>query len=182
MSSEERKKGDVTNDTSECNKNTGMEESSNWKMAPQLIISDVTSNTQDRNLTDSVYNISTSGPHGRQCYYYYGVLNEVLDMTDLVNPNYVRLCSADFSFLMNPNEDKKDRYIGIVSNMLYFLAKCIFSANQAHAASHFYNKNPCKLGGKQRLVITDGRESRIFISDRLYYLPVRCPTDEYMES
>ena len=39
-------------------------------------------------------------------------------MTKLVNPNYVSLRSAGFVFLINPNGDKKDRYIGIVYNIL----------------------------------------------------------------
>ena len=56
-------------------------------------------------------------------------LNELLDMTDSVNPNYVSLRSADFAFLINPNGDKKYRYIGILSNMLDFPAKGIFSSN-----------------------------------------------------
>ena len=80
-----------------------------WKMAPQLIISAVTSNTQDGNLTNSGANILTSGPHGRQCYDYYVGLNEVLDMMDTVNTKSVSLRSADVSFLINPNGDKKDR-------------------------------------------------------------------------
>ena len=50
-------------------------------------------------------------------------------MTDLVNPNTVVLRSADFAFLMNHNEAKKDRCTGIVSNMIELPAKCIFSDN-----------------------------------------------------
>ena len=103
-------------------------------------------------------------------------------MTDSVIPNSVRLCSAYFSFLMNPNGDKNNIYIEIVSNMLDLPAKGIFSANQVHATGHFYDNKPRKLGNKQRLVTTDESESRIFISDRLSYLPVICPTDEEMES
>ena len=103
-------------------------------------------------------------------------------MTDLVNPNAISLRSAYFKFLMNPNGDKKNRYIGIVSNMIEFTAKGIFSANQVCATSHFYDKNTCKLGGKQRLVTTDGRERHMFISDGLAYLSIIFPTDEYMES
>ena len=76
-------------------------------------------------------------------------LNEVLDVTDSVNPNNVSLHSVDFGFLINSNRDKKDRYIEIVSNMLEFPAKGIFSSNQAHVASHFYDDKPHKLGGKQ---------------------------------
>ena len=99
----------------------------------------------------------------------------------MVNPNAVSLCSADFSFMMNPNGYKKDRYIGIVSNMLDLLAKGIFSANQVRAAGHFYDENPRKLGGKQRLVTTDVRDSLMFISDRLYCITFICPTDEDIE-
>ena len=76
------------------------------------------------------------------------VLNEVLDTTDLGNPNSVSLRYADFEFPMNPNGNKRDRYIGIVSTMLDFPAKGILSTNQVHAAGHLYEKNPCKLGGK----------------------------------
>ena len=61
-------------------------------------------------------------------------------MTDLVHPNNVSLCFAGFVFLFNPNGDKKDKYIGIVSNMLQFPDKGIFSANQVFAAGHFYEK------------------------------------------
>ena len=57
--------------------------------------------------------------------------------------------------------------------MLEFPAKLIFSANQVHAAGHFYDNKPRKLGGKQRLVNMDDRESCMFISDGLAYLPVR---------
>ena len=103
-------------------------------------------------------------------------------MTDLVNPNSDSLRSTDFSCLMNPNVDKKERYIGIVSNMLEFPAKFIFSDNQVRSASHFYDKNPRKLEGKQRLETTAGRESHMFISYDMSYLPVRCPTNEDMES
>ena len=66
----------------------------------------MTSNTQDGNPTNSGDNISTSVPHGRLCSDYYMGLNEVLDMTDLVNSNAVSICSDDFSFLMNPKIDK----------------------------------------------------------------------------
>ena len=96
MSSGERKKADDTNDPSKCNDNSGMGESSKWKMEPQLIISAVTSKTQDGNLTNSGYNIPTSGPHGRRCSNYYEGLHEDLDMMDLVNPNAVILCSVYF--------------------------------------------------------------------------------------
>ena len=40
--------------------------------------------------------ISTIGPHGRLRFDYYVGLNEVLDMTDLVNPNAVSIRSEDF--------------------------------------------------------------------------------------
>ena len=83
---------------------------------------------------------------------------------------------------MNPNWYKKDRYIGIVSKMLEFPAKGIFSSNQFRATGNFYDDNLRKLGGKTRLITTDGRESHIFISDRLAYLPVRFPTYEEMDS
>ena len=180
MSSGEQKKGDDTNDPYKCHNNSGMGESSKCKMAPQIITSDVTSKTQYGNLTNSGSNISTSGPHGRRCSDYYVGLNEVLDMTDSVNKNAVSLRSVEFSFMMNPNGDKKYIFIGIVSNMLGFPAKGIFSTNQVRSAGHFNDDKPYKLGGKQCLVTTDGRESCIFISDGLAYLPVRCPTDEEM--
>ena len=61
--------------------------------------------------------------------------------------------------------------------MLYFSSKDVFSNNQVRAAGHFYDKNPCKIGGKERLMITDGRESCMFISGFLAYLSVRFPTD-----
>ena len=147
MSSEERKKGDDTDDPSECNENVGMGDSSKRKMAPQLIISAVTSKKQDGNLTNSGANISTSEPHGQRYSDYYVVLNEVLDMTNLVNLNAISIYSADFSFLMNPNRDKKDRYIGIVSKIIEFPAKGIFSANQVRASGNLYDDNPRKLGG-----------------------------------
>ena len=83
---------------------------------------------------------------------------------------------------MNPNIDKKYIYIGIVSNMLEFPSKGIFSANQVHVAGHLYDNKPRKLGGKQGLATTDGRQSFMFISDGLAYLPFRCPTDKEMES
>ena len=84
-------------------------------MALQLIISAMKSKTQDGNLTNSGSNISTSGPHGRRCSDYYVGLNEVLYMKDLVNPNAVGICSTNFAYMMNPNGDKKEIYIGIVS-------------------------------------------------------------------
>ena len=84
-----------------------MEEISKWKMAPQLIISSVTSNKQYGNLTNSGDNILTSIPHVHMYSDYYMGLNEVLDMTDLVNPNSVSLRSENFSFMMNPNGYKK---------------------------------------------------------------------------
>ena len=149
-----------------------------WEIAPQLIISAVKSKTQDGNLTNSGANILTSGPHGHWCSSWNVDLNKVLDMTDSVNPNYVSLHSADFSLLMNPNRAKKERYITIVYNMLQFPAKGIFSANQVRVAVHFYDDKLSKIGGKQRMVTTDVRESHMFISDGLSYLPVRCPTNE----
>ena len=123
-------------------------------MSPQLIISVVTSKTQDGNLTKSGSNISNSVTHGCRCSDYYVGLNEVLYVTDSVNPKYVSLCSDDFSFLINPNGAKKVRYIGILSKILEFQSKSIFSANQVCAVGYFYNEKPCKLGGKQRLVTT----------------------------
>ena len=51
--------------------------------------------------------------------------------------------------------------------MLDFPAKGIFYANQVRAVGHFYDKNPHKLGDKQILFTTGGRESRMFISDGL---------------
>ena len=126
-------------------------------MAPQLIIRSVMSKIQGGNLTDYITNISTSGPHGRQCSEYYASLNKVIDMIDSVNSNTVSLQSSDFEFLMNPNGTNKDRYIRIISDMLEFPAKGIFSANQVRAAGHFYDDKPHKLGGKQRLVTTDSR-------------------------
>ena len=99
-------------------------------------------------------------------------------MTDLVNPNSVSLCSEDFSFLVNPNVDKKDRYIVIVSNMFEFPAKGIFSYNQFRAVDHLYDDKPRKLGEKKRLVTTDGRDSLMFISYCLSYLTAIFPTYE----
>ena len=75
----------------------------------QLIISYVTSKTQDGNLKDSGANILTSGPHGRRCSDYYVGLNEVMEMMELVNPNAVSIRSSDFAFMINQNGDKKDR-------------------------------------------------------------------------
>ena len=103
MSSGEQKKVDDNDDPYECNDNAGMEEISKWKMDLQLIIIDVTAKTQDGILTNSGANISTSGPHGRWCSDYYVGLNEVLETTDLVNPNTVSLRSDYFEFPMNPN-------------------------------------------------------------------------------
>ena len=124
----------------------------------------------------------TSGPHGRRCSDYCVGLNEVLDMTDSVNPNDISLRFVGFSFLMNPNGDKKGRYIGMMSNMIELPVKGIFSENQVRAAGHLYYDKPHELGGVKRLATTDGRESIMFISDGLAYLPVMCPTDEEMES
>ena len=106
------------------------------------------SKTQDVNLTNSGANISTSVPHGLQCSEYYVVLNEVLYTADSFNPNAVSLSSAYFTFLINPNGDKKYIYIGIVSNVLEFTAKGIFTTNQARAAGHFYDDEPYELGKK----------------------------------
>ena len=83
---------------------------------------------------------------------------------------------------MNPNRDNNYIYIGIVSSMLELPAKGIFSVNDFRDFVHFYDNKPRKLGGKQRLVTTDGMESCMFIIDRLDYLPVRWPNDEEMES
>ena len=94
-------------------------------------------------------------------------------MANSVNPNTFILCYADFAFLINTNGDRKDIYTGIVSNMLEFPDKGIFSANQDRAACHFYDDNPHKLGGGKSLVTTEGREIRTFISYGLSYLPVR---------
>ena len=52
-----------SHDTSNYNDNPGMGEKYKLKMAPQLIISAVTSKTQDVNLTNSWSKISTSGFH-----------------------------------------------------------------------------------------------------------------------
>ena len=120
MSSGERNKGYDTNDPPKYNNNSGMGETSKWKMAPHIIISAVTSKTQDGNLTNSGANISTSGTNGQQCYEYYMGLHEVLYTTNSVNPNAVSLRYSGFAFMMNPKRDKKDIYIGIVSNMLEF--------------------------------------------------------------
>ena len=57
----------ISHDISKYNYNTGMWEKYKWEMAPQLIISVVTSKQQDGNLTNSGSNISTSGSHGLQC-------------------------------------------------------------------------------------------------------------------
>ena len=103
-------------------------------------------------------------------------------MTESGNPHAVSLRSIDFSFTMNPNGDKKDRYIGIVSNMIELPDKGIFSANKVHATSHVYDNKPRKLGVKHLLVTTDGRDSHMLISGGLAYPPVRYPTNEEMES
>ena len=78
---------------------------------------------------------------------------------------------------MNTNGPNKDIYIGISSNILDFPAKVIFSANQIHVVSTFYDDKRRKLGGNPVLVTTEGREIFMLISDRLDYLPVRCPTN-----
>ena len=67
-----------------------------WAVAPQLIIRSVMSKIQGGNLTDYITNISTSGPHGRQCSEYYASLNKVIDMIYSVNSNTVSLQSYDF--------------------------------------------------------------------------------------
>ena len=67
-------------------------------------------------------------------------------------------------------------------NMLDLPPQCIFYDNQVRASGKFYDDKPNKLGGKQQLVTTDGRESCMFINDRLDYIPVRFPNDEEMES
>ena len=126
-------------------------------MSPQLIVSEVTFKTQYDNLTDSVSNIFTSGPYGRQFSEYYAGLNYLLDMIDLLNPNAVSLFSSDFTFLMNLNGTKKDRYIRIVSDIIEVPTKGIFFANQFHTAGHFYDDNPFKLGWKQGMVTPEVR-------------------------
>ena len=117
-------------------------------MDPQLIISAVTSNTQNGNITKSRANIYTIGPHGYRCSEYHAGLNEVLEMTKSVNLNTVSLCSTDFSFTINTNVANKYRYIGILSNMLDFPSKGIFYANQVRADAHFHDKNLRKLEKK----------------------------------
>ena len=82
---------------------------------------------------------------------------------------------------MNPNGYNEDKCIVIVSNILELPAKVIFSSNQVLAAGRFYDDKQRKLGGKQWLVTTDSRESHVFISDRLDYLPAIFPTNEEME-
>ena len=73
------------------------------------------------------------------------------------NPNVVSLCSAGFSFLVNPNGYKKDRYIGIVSNMIELPVKGIFSFNQVCAAGLFYDDKTRKFIGGGSMATTDGR-------------------------
>ena len=159
-----------------------MVEELNWAVPPWFIIGTVTAKTQDGNRTESVANISTSEPHEHQSSRYYAGINEVVDIKYSVNPNAVSLHSDDFAFTMNPNGPTNDIYIGIVSNMLKLTARGIFSANQVCAVGHFYDDKPRKLGGKQQLVTTDGREIHIFIIYGLAWLPVRCNTYKYMES
>ena len=55
-------------------------------------------------------------------------------MMDSFNPNYVSLLSKNFAFLINSNGDKKDRYIGIVYNIIELPSKGIFSVNQVRDA------------------------------------------------
>ena len=81
-----------------------------------------------------------------------------------------------------PNGFNNYIYIGIVSNMLELSAKGIFSINQVRPVGHLYDKKPSKLGVKLWLVTTDGRESCMFIVDRLAYLPIIFPTGEEIES
>ena len=57
----------ISHDPSKQNGNPGMGEKSKWKMAPELIISVVISNTKDGNLTNSGCNIFTSELHVWQC-------------------------------------------------------------------------------------------------------------------
>ena len=134
-----------------------MGEKSKWKMAPQNIISAVTSKTKDGNLTNSRSNIFTSEPQIRQLSKYYAGLSKVFDMSYLDNRNVVSLCTADFPYLMNPNVFKKDRYIGIVSNMIELPVKGIFSANQVCAAGLFYDDKTRKCIGGGSMATTDGR-------------------------
>ena len=163
----------ISHDTSEYNDNTGMEEEYKWKMSPKIIISEVTYKTQDGNLANSRVNISTSGSHVFQFLEYYAGLNEILDVTDSVNPNSVSFRSADFPFLVNPNVSKKYRYIMIVFNMIGLPSKVILSANQVRVVVNSYENTPRKIGGEQRLITTNGRERRMLISDGVAYLPVR---------
>ena len=67
-------------------------------------------------------------------------------------------------------------------NMLDLPPQCIFYDNQVRASGKFYDDKPNKLGGKQQLVTTYGRESCMFIIDGLSYLPARFPTNEEMDS
>ena len=99
-------------------------------------------------------------------------------MTDLFNPNYVSLCCAYFSNLMNPTGAKMDRY----TVNAWFSSKGILSDTQFRATGRLHDDNLHKIGEKQRLVTTDGRRSCIFISPGLANLPVRLPTDEEMDS
>ena len=107
MSSGDRKKGYDTDDTSDCNDNSDMENIFKWKNPPELIISAVTPKTQYGKLNKSGSKISSSGPHGRRCSDYYVGLNEVLDMTESVNPNPVSLFSAHLHFWWNPMETRR---------------------------------------------------------------------------
>ena len=77
------------------------------EVAPKIITSVFTSNTQDGNLTNYGANILNSGPRGRQFSEYTKGLNEVLDMTDSVNSNADSISSDDFLSLMNINGPKK---------------------------------------------------------------------------
>ena len=65
--------------------------------------------------------------------------------------------------------------------MLEFPVKSILYTSKVRAAGHIYDDRPQKLGGEKRLVTMDFRKSRMFISDGLAYLTVRCPTYEEME-
>ena len=163
---------------SNYNDNPVMRHESKCKTNPQLIISAVTHKTHNGNIPNSRANISTSGPHGCQFTEYFEGLNELLYMTNLVNPNSVSLCSADFSFLIHPIGAKKDRYTRTVSNMHELPVKGNLSDTHFCATGRLYDDKHHIIGEKKRLVTTDSKRSRMFISDGLAYFPVRFPTDE----
>ena len=112
---------------SKTHEDPSLVEELNWAVTPKLIISAFTVKTQDGNLNEFGANISTSAPHGRRCSEYYAGINKVRNMINLVNPNAVSIRSAGFVFMMNPSISMKDRYIGIVSNMIDFPEKGIFT-------------------------------------------------------